>query len=341
MANFQNGAPITAQTGAYNTYVGARYVPLFAGQWDNTKIYEPLTIVINEGNSYTSKQYVPAGVDISNENYWVLSANFNGQLEQVRTELTAEINNVNTELTNKISYLNTNSYLLQGGMKIAGGSHLNTFTTPGNYYCDDQEVAATILGRPTGSTVYFTLKVEFGNGSIYPSQVLRDASSGVLYYRYKSGGTTWGPWTYAAQPANTIYVGLTLPYTTPAMTPGESLLWVIDTIPDEIKDQQILAILPKESNGNTHNQSFVAVNYIKGGSCRYQCVGAGTSQTFNIVLYILYSLRNPYGYNLPNIGEGNDFRNVINFYPYGITQDDIDLINEGKEPSSMHYPIIL
>lgn len=83
----QNGAPVTTQTGAYNTYVGARYVPKLIGTWDNTQNYEPLCIVIWEGNSYTSKQYVPSGIDITNQNYWVMTGNFNGQLAHIQEQI--------------------------------------------------------------------------------------------------------------------------------------------------------------------------------------------------------------------------------------------------------------
>ena len=65
-------------------YIGARYVPVFAGIWDNTKVYEPLTIVMYQGNSYTSKQSVPVGVDITNEVYWAETGNYNAQVEQYR-----------------------------------------------------------------------------------------------------------------------------------------------------------------------------------------------------------------------------------------------------------------
>ena len=70
-------------------YIGARYVPIFANpiEWDNTKEYEPLTIVTHEGNSYTSMQTVPAGIDISNSQFWALTGNFNAQVEQYRTEV--------------------------------------------------------------------------------------------------------------------------------------------------------------------------------------------------------------------------------------------------------------
>ena len=76
---------------AVTQYIGARYVPLFADpiQWDSAKTYEPLTIVYNEGNSYTSKQYVPAGIQINNEAYWALTGNYNAQIEQYRAEVKA------------------------------------------------------------------------------------------------------------------------------------------------------------------------------------------------------------------------------------------------------------
>lgn len=74
---------------AVTQYIGARYVPLFADpmQWDSTKTYEPLTIVYNGGNSYTSRQYVPAGIQIDDEAYWALTGNYNAQIEQYRAEV--------------------------------------------------------------------------------------------------------------------------------------------------------------------------------------------------------------------------------------------------------------
>lgn len=71
------------------TYTGARYVPLFAdpAEWDNTKTYEPLTIVLNEGNSYTSKTFVPIGIDINNTDFWAQTGNYNAQVEAYRQEV--------------------------------------------------------------------------------------------------------------------------------------------------------------------------------------------------------------------------------------------------------------
>ena len=68
-------------------YIGARYVPLFIGEWDDSVSYEPLSIVIYQGDSYTSRQYVPIGIDIDNETYWACTGNYNAQVEQYRQEV--------------------------------------------------------------------------------------------------------------------------------------------------------------------------------------------------------------------------------------------------------------
>lgn len=74
-------------------YVGARYVPIFGRvgedttQWDNTAPYEPLTIVTDHGVSFTSRQYVPVGIPLTDSNYWVETGNFNAQVEAYRREV--------------------------------------------------------------------------------------------------------------------------------------------------------------------------------------------------------------------------------------------------------------
>lgn len=74
-------------------YIGARYVPIFGRKdedsiiWDNTRPYEALTIVLYEGNSYTSRQYVPAGIEITNEDFWANTGNYNAQIEAYREEV--------------------------------------------------------------------------------------------------------------------------------------------------------------------------------------------------------------------------------------------------------------
>lgn len=73
----------------YNTYIGARYVPIFADpiEWDKTKSYEPLTIVTYQGDSYTSKTFVPSQTEITNTEFWARTGSYNAQVEQYRKEV--------------------------------------------------------------------------------------------------------------------------------------------------------------------------------------------------------------------------------------------------------------
>lgn len=88
MADNVTPPPATDYSGV-REYIGARYVPVFANpaEWDNTRGYEPLTIVLHEGNSFTSTQYVPSGVDIKNTEYWLETGNWNAQIEAYRQEV--------------------------------------------------------------------------------------------------------------------------------------------------------------------------------------------------------------------------------------------------------------
>ena len=113
---------------AVTQYVGARYVPLFAEplEWDKNTAYEPLTIVYNNGNSYTSRQHVPTGIEIDNETYWALTGNYNAQIEQYREEVkqydariaanasaiertNASVTQINERVTSNESAIDTNT----------------------------------------------------------------------------------------------------------------------------------------------------------------------------------------------------------------------------------------
>ena len=67
-------------------YIGARYVPLIMGEWDSSATYEPLSVVLYEGNSYTSRTFVPAGIPIDNDVYWALSGTTNASVANERAE---------------------------------------------------------------------------------------------------------------------------------------------------------------------------------------------------------------------------------------------------------------
>lgn len=70
-----------------NVYKGHRYVPKIMGEWEQTETYEGLSIVTYQGTSYTSKKRVPVGIDILNEEYWVVTGNYNAQIEAYRKDV--------------------------------------------------------------------------------------------------------------------------------------------------------------------------------------------------------------------------------------------------------------
>lgn len=77
--------------GGTSMYIGARYVPIFADpvEWDDEREYEPLTIVVHDGNCYTSKCYVPKGAQLppypeGQTKYWVKTSDYNAQFADLK-----------------------------------------------------------------------------------------------------------------------------------------------------------------------------------------------------------------------------------------------------------------
>lgn len=77
-------------------YIGARYVPVFADPlgWTSTRAYEPLTIVLWQGDSYASRQTVPVGTDITDERYWAKCADYNAQFAELQESVSLELNDM-------------------------------------------------------------------------------------------------------------------------------------------------------------------------------------------------------------------------------------------------------
>lgn len=80
---------------AVTQYIGARYVPRFyensqgTAEWRSGVLYEPLTIVTYNGNSYTSKLPVPANIGNPSDNptYWAATGIFNQQVEALQNSV--------------------------------------------------------------------------------------------------------------------------------------------------------------------------------------------------------------------------------------------------------------
>ena len=100
-------------------YVGARYVPKFfenslgTSEWTANTQYEPLTIVTRNGNSYTSKQLVPASVGApeSNSSYWVSTGIYNQQVEEIREAL--------EDLTDRVNHIRDRRFIFIGDSYMA------------------------------------------------------------------------------------------------------------------------------------------------------------------------------------------------------------------------------
>lgn len=89
-------------------YIGARYVPIIytnpddgSANWKSGVEYEPLTVVVYDSDSYTSKKAVPVniGAPADNPTYWVKTGDFNASLLALQREVQVIDNDINDETT--------------------------------------------------------------------------------------------------------------------------------------------------------------------------------------------------------------------------------------------------
>lgn len=140
------------------TYTGARYVPLFAdpAEWSNSNAYEPLTIVIHDGNSYTSKTFVPVGVDINNEKYWALTGNYNAQVEAYRQEVKEvqqNFDNLVTEIDKTYTHVNNTMSMETINQKLSSSDFI--IFDPGEYRFTLTTEDTGALNPASNTTIYF------------------------------------------------------------------------------------------------------------------------------------------------------------------------------------------
>ena len=113
---------------ANNVYVGNRYVPVFADpvEWDSLRSYEALTIVTYLGTSYTSKKTVPAGTQLSNTEYWVVTGNYNAQVQQLINTVNDMSDDVETAVSNANQAIsNANQAISKANQAINGVTSLS------------------------------------------------------------------------------------------------------------------------------------------------------------------------------------------------------------------------
>ena len=130
--------PPPAFKGGTSMYIGARYVPIFADpvEWDDEREYEPLTIVIHDGNCYTSKCYVPKGAQLppypeGQTKYWVKTSDYNYQFADLKktvldlSRLVEQFQKDNERFTELINNWNTKVEQWEKDM-AAWGERLDT-----------------------------------------------------------------------------------------------------------------------------------------------------------------------------------------------------------------------
>lgn len=144
---------------ANNIYIGNRYVPVFANpvEWDNLREYEALTIVTYNGTAYTSRQRVPVGTALSNTEYWVVTGNYNAQVEQYRQEvnqLASDLDTLSDSVDSRIDSVNERISVLDVGSVVCiGDSYLDGYTPSGNIQSWGDRLC-TMLGK-TMNTDFF------------------------------------------------------------------------------------------------------------------------------------------------------------------------------------------
>ena len=82
-------------------FVGGRIVPKHCGAWNKRSKYEMLSIVYQPetGDSYISRKSVPAGTDLSSEEYWAICSEYSAQVRNLEQDVDADVQQMHTDLT--------------------------------------------------------------------------------------------------------------------------------------------------------------------------------------------------------------------------------------------------
>lgn len=202
MADNGTTPPATDYSGV-REYVGARYVPVFANpaEWDNTRGYEPLTIVLHKGNSFTSAQYVPTGIDINDTEYWLQTGNWNAQIEAYREEVqrfdgritqnSEDIKGNTAAIADEATARASADTALQHLIESEETARENADTELANRINDLKQMAP--LDREKGRTAVFIGDSFMAPSTSYPQKLAYFVCqlTGWTMYNYAYGGSGW------------------------------------------------------------------------------------------------------------------------------------------------------
>lgn len=177
---------------ATNKYIGERYVPLMSGQWVKTKEYEPLTIVINEGNSYTSKKHVPSGVEITNTEYWAPTGNYNAQIEQYRQDVANLQKNV-TDTNETVAGIQEDVETINGDVETLNNKYTSLSASIGltNTNVSNLTKRVTALEEKQSGLVLISDSYADFEGNTFVNQI-KNANLFDVFYEAHAGGAGFG-----------------------------------------------------------------------------------------------------------------------------------------------------
>lgn len=156
--------------GSVREFIGARYVPIFAGEWSDTRGYEALTVVQHQGNSYTSTQPVPPNTPITDAKFWALTGNYNAQVEQYY-QIVQTFDGRITDAQNEINENIADISALQGEVAELKTKHLVVFgdqnSIPSETGSDYRKMWYDIYAKQNG----FTAHVFAADGAVVDNSV--------------------------------------------------------------------------------------------------------------------------------------------------------------------------
>ena len=208
---------------------------------------------------------------VKNANQAIADANeaisdLNAQIASLNTNFASLSNNVSISqlqtkaktLVGAVNELNGKSWLLQGGTAIPSSSDMDDYKTIGNYYCNQNTIAPTLLNSPFERP--FTMKVGYSTGSSYPYQLYREFNTGIVAYRYFSTDSSkWTEFVYFSDD-ETLFAGKAInsgddlnDYTTPGIyySPASGVSGTLINIPEESAKTSgfSLLVLPTSPSG--------------------------------------------------------------------------------------------
>lgn len=187
-----NQTPPATDYSGVREYIGARYVPVFANppEWDDTRGYEPLTVVLHKGNSFTSTQYVPTGIDINDTEYWAETGNWNAQIEAYREEVLR----YDGRITQNADDIKANMAAIKANTAaIADEATARASADDALALSLDNMKKATLLENMNGRHAVFIGDSFMAPSTSYPQKLAYFVSQllGWTMHNYAVGGTGW------------------------------------------------------------------------------------------------------------------------------------------------------